>query len=302
MDDRQAIGAAASRPLPARASTARAPARRGARRSLGPRALAAFKILFASLLSVAVLFPLYAMVTSSLKLNADVFDLRLIPKVLSTSGYAFVFKEDFSRYFLNSLFIAATVTVVALAFHAMSGYALARLDFAGKRLIFLWILSTLMVPFAVIMIPLFILVKSLGLLNSYAGVIMPAIPHAFGIFLFRQFFLTMPKDLGDAATIDGCSMFQTFSRIFLPLSKPVAMMLAVSFFIANWNNYLWPLVVNQQKRLWVLQVAVASFVGRNNTPWNAILAAGVITVLPSVLIFFVLQKSLVEGIKMSGIK
>jgi multiple sugar transport system permease protein len=266
------------------------------------RALSAIKIAFAIVVAAAVLFPMYAMVVSSLKPNTEVFDLRLLPKTPSLSGYEYVAKESFSRYFLNSLIIASTVTVVALAFHSMSGYALARLDFAGKRLVFLWILSTLMVPFAVIMIPLFILVKSLDLLNSYAGVILPAIPHAFGIFLFRQFFMTMPKDLGDAARIDGCSMFQTFSRIFLPLSKPVAMMLAVSFFIANWNNYLWPLVVNQKKALWVIQVAVASFVGRNDTPWNAILAAGVLTVLPTVAMFFVLQKSLVEGIKMSGIK
>ena len=266
------------------------------------RPRAAIKLLFALIWAFVALFPLYAMIVGSLKPNTEVFDLRLLPKTPSVSGYTFVLKENFSRYFLNSLYISTAVTAVALAFHAMSGYALARLDFVGKRIVFLWVLSTLMIPFSVIMIPLFILVKTLGGLNSYAGVILPAIPHAFGIFLFRQFFLTMPQDLDDAATIDGCSMFQIFSRIFLPLAKPVAMMLAVSFFIANWNNYLWPLVVNQKKSLWVLQVAVASFVGRNDTPWNAILAAGVLTVLPSVLIFFALQKSLVEGIKISGMK
>jgi multiple sugar transport system permease protein len=260
------------------------------------------KYLFAAAWAAAVLFPLYAMFVCSIKPNTEVFDLRLVPRTLSLDGYRYVLEQNFTRYFLNSFFISATVTVAALLFHSMSGYVLARMDFTGRRFVFVWILSTLMVPFAVIMIPLFILVKGFGWLNSYAGVIVPAIPHAFGIFLFRQFFLTIPGDLEDAAVIDGCSLFQTYRKIFVPLSKPVTMMLAVSFFIANWNNYLWPLIVNQEKRLWVLQVAVASFIGRNDTPWNAILASGVVTALPSVIMFFILQKSLVEGIKMSGIK
>jgi multiple sugar transport system permease protein len=260
------------------------------------------KYVGAIVLAFVVIFPLYAMVSSSLKPNAEVFDLKLIPRHLSLSGYQYVLKESFSLYFFNSLLISATVTVVALVFHSMSGFALARLSFVGRKVVFIWILSTLMIPFSVIMIPLFILVKTLRWLNTYWGVIVPAIPHAFGIFLFRQFYLTIPKELDDAATIDGCSIFQTFARVFVPLSKPITMMLAVSFFIANWNNYLWPLIVNQERTLWVLQVAIASFVGRTDTPWNAILGASVMTAVPTIIMFFALQKSLVEGIKMSGIK
>ena len=184
----------------------------------------------------------------------------------------------------------------------MSGYALARLKFAGRDAIFLWILSTLMIPFSVIMIPLFILMKQFDWLNSFKGIIIPAIPHAYGIFLFRQFFKTIPNDLQEAATIDGCSAFRVFVSIFLPLSKSISITLGVAFFIANWNNYLWPLIVTQNKKMWVLQVALANFIGRNDTPWNAIMASGVITVIPIIVIFFVLQKNLVEGIKMSGIK
>jgi len=260
------------------------------------------KLFFALLFVFLILFPIYVMVISSLKPNAQVFDLKLIPRSFSLEAYIYVIKANFTRYFLNSFFISATVTVAALVFHSMSGYTLARINFPGKHILFLWILSTLMIPFAVIMIPLFILVKQFGWLNSYAGVIIPAIPHAYGIFLFRQFFLTMPKDLEDAAVIDGCSHFQVFYRIFVPLSKPITMMLAVAFFIANWNNYLWPLIVNHDRNLWVLQVAIASFVSRNDTPWNAMLGASVFATIPSIVMFFVLQKSLVEGIKMSGIK
>jgi multiple sugar transport system permease protein len=260
------------------------------------------KILCAIILAFCLLVPIYLMVVSSLKPSADVFDLKLIPKVFSVEGYVLAFKENFLRYFLNSLFIASVVTIFGLIFHAMSGYSLARLNFVGKKIVFIWILSTMMIPFSVIMIPLFILIKEFGWLNTFKGNIIPAIPHAYGIFLFRQFFLTIPKDLEEAATIDGCHPFAIFTKIFIPLSKPITITLAVAFFIANWNNYLWPLIVNQSQNMWVLQVALANFVGRVGTPWDAMMAAGVMTILPTVIMFFVLQKYLVEGIKMSGIK
>lgn len=266
------------------------------------RLIYAIKILFGVILAVVLLMPIYMMVISSFKPNTDIFDLRLIPKTISFEGYKITWKQNFYKYFLNSLFISTTVTVVALIFHSMAGYALARLEFAGKKFVFLWIISTLMIPFSVIMIPLFILVKDLNWLNTFRGVIIPAIPHAYGIFLFRQFYMTIPKDLEEAATIDGCSQFKIFTSIFLPLSKPISVTLAVAFFIANWNNYLWPLIVNQKQSMWVLQVAIANFIGRNDTKWDAIMASGVITVLPTIIMFFGLQKYLVEGIKMSGLK
>jgi multiple sugar transport system permease protein len=266
------------------------------------RTLLAAKIAFACALAVCMLVPVYIMAINSFKPVADVFDGRLIPLKTSVDGYLQVAEHNFHIYFFNSLFVSVTVTVTALLFHSMAGYALARLDFPGRRMVFLWILSTLMIPFSVIMIPLFILVKQMGMLNSYAGMIIPAIPHAYGIFLFRQFFLTIPKDLEEAADIDGCTPFGIYLRVFLPLSKSISVTLAVAFFIANWNSYLWPLVVNQDQRKWVLQVAIADFIGRNDSPWNAIMAAGVIAVLPTIALFFILQKYLVEGVKMSGLK
>mgnify|MGYP000934297961 CR=1 FL=1 len=260
------------------------------------------KIILALFMGILILFPIYMMLASSLKPKTEVFDMKLIPDTFTTEGYALSIEENFGHYFLNSLYVTLTVTVVALIFHAMSGYALARLNFAGKNGVFMWILSTLMIPFSVIIIPLFILVKDFGWLDSFKGIIIPAIPHAYGIFLYRQFFMTMPKELEDAATIDGCSHFGIFLRIFLPLSKPISITLAIAFFVANWNNYLWPLIVTQDRDMWVLQLALANFIGRNDTPWNAIMASGVMTVFPVMVIFFVLQKYLVEGIKMSGIK
>ncbi|EMS73438.1 carbohydrate ABC transporter permease [Ruminiclostridium cellobioparum] len=260
------------------------------------------KVVIAAILGIMVVFPIYMMFISSVKPKSDVFDMKIIPGTFTMDGYTTALNENFGRYFSNSLFVSTVVTLVALVFHAMSGYALARLDFVGKKGMFLWIISTLMIPFSVITIPLFILMKQFDWLNSFKGIIIPAIPHAYGIFLYRQFFITMPDDLEEAATIDGCSYLGIFTKIFLPLSKSISVTLGVAFFIANWNNYLWPLIVTQKQSMWVLQVALANFVGRSDTPWNAIMASGVITVIPIIIIFFALQKHLVEGIKMSGLK
>jgi multiple sugar transport system permease protein len=260
------------------------------------------KIILGIIIAVIFILPIYIMASSALKPTTEVFDLKLIPKTITLSGFQYALGQNFLRYFLNSFFISIVVTVIALIFHAMAGYALARLNFKGKDFVFLWVISTLMIPFSVIMIPLFIMVKELNWLNTFRGVIIPAIPHAYGIFLFRQYYSTMPKELEEAATIDGCSNFQIFSKIFLPLSKPISITLGVAFFIANWNNYLWPLIVNQNQSKWVLQVAISSYIGRNDTPWNAVMAAGGIAVIPTIIIFFVLQRYLVEGIKMNGLK
>ena len=264
--------------------------------------VSAVKIIIAFLIIVIVLFPIYLMFVSSVKPKSEVFDMQLIPQTFTMDGYQKALDENLAQYFLNSLFVSATVTLAALAFHAMAGYVLARIPFSGRNGVFLGILSTMMIPFSVIMIPLFIMMKQFDWLNSYQGLILPAIPHAYGIFLFRQFFVTLPKDLDEAATIDGCTKFGIFAKIMLPLSKSICITLAVAFFIANWNNYLWPLIVTQKNNMWVLQIALANFIGRADTPWNAIMASGVITVIPIILIFLFLQRYLVEGIKMSGLK
>lgn len=257
------------------------------------------------LAAVIVLLPIYIMVLSSFKPLPRIFDLALIPdpSILTLDNYREVFVSGgFLRYIGNSLFIASTVTAVALFLHAMAGYALARLRFPGRQVIFVWVLSTLMVPFAVIMIPLFIIVRNLGLTNSLWGIILPAIPHAYGIFLFRQFYLGIPHELEESAMMDGLSHYGIFFRIVAPLSTAIAVTLAVAFFVANWNSYLWPLIVTQKRELWVIQIAIANFRGERTVAWNLVLAASCITIVPTIAIFLVFQRYLVEGIKMSGIK
>jgi multiple sugar transport system permease protein len=258
----------------------------------------------AVLLGVLMIFPIYMLVISSLRAETNVFDVNLLPSAAVLSNYVTAWTDTgLPRSIMNSIFVSTTVTVVAMVFHAMSGYALARLQFPGKALVFAWMLSTLMVPFAVIMIPLYLITKNLGLANSFAGLIIPSIFNAYGIFLFRQFYREFPKELEEAAYMEGLSLAGTFFRIAFPLSVPIIVPLTIGFFLANWNAYLWPLIITQDETLWVVQQELASLVGGGYfTPWNIVLAAAVIAAVPTVILFLIAQKYLVEGIKMSGIK
>lgn len=267
------------------------------------RMCSVLRIVVCLVIAVFILTPVVLLVASSLKPSDQIMNLGLFNSPLSIESYIAVLKEDtFFRYMKNSFIVAGTVTFSALLFHAMAGYALARLNFIGKNAVFSWILSTMMVPFSVLMIPLFVIVKVFGLLNTLGSVILPSIPHAYGIFLFRQFFLGIPSDIEEAATIDGASYIGIFYRIFLPLSKSIMIALGASFFIRNWNRYLWPLVVLREKRLWLIQVAIAAYQHEYSMDWSRVLTACVIAIAPIVVLFFTFQKYLVEGVKMSGIK
>jgi len=259
----------------------------------------------ATVLAGFVLFPVYVLGVSSLKPLAQVFDLRLFPPLgdLTLQNYVEVLRtQSFGRYILNSAIVSSVVTLAALWFHSMAGYAFARLRFRGRTAIFIWMLCTMMIPFAVIMIPLFIIVRSLGMANSLWGIIVPMIPNAYGVFFFRQFYLGLPRELEESAKIDGASNWLIYRAIIVPLSTTIALTLATTFFLTNWNRYLWPLIVNQKKQFWVVQVAIATFRDDKEVAWNLILAASCITALPTILLFAIFQRYLVEGIKMSGVK
>jgi multiple sugar transport system permease protein len=255
--------------------------------------------------AIVLVGPLVWMLSASLKTSGEALAIPapLLPAVPRWQNYVDVFSQvPFARYMLNSLFVATTVTVVALLLHSMAAYSLARLHYPGRDIIFVGMLSTLMVPFTVIVIPLFILIKTLGWVDSYQALIIPAIPHAFGIFLLRQFYLGLPRELEEAALIDGASRIQVYWRIVLPLSRPILMALGILFFLANWNNFLWPLIVTQSPDLWVVQLGIQHFTGQHGSAWNLIMAASTVAAMPTLAVFFLLQRHRVEGIKMTGIK
>jgi multiple sugar transport system permease protein len=209
---------------------------------------------------------------------------------------------DFIRFLWNTFFVSAVVTIIALIFHSMAGYALARLRFPGRDAIFLAMFATFLISQPVIIVPLFILARTLHLLDSYAGLIVPSIFNAFGIFLLRQFYLGVPRELEEAALIDGAGYFRIWRSIILPLSRPILSALAILFFLANWNSFLWPLTIISDQDLWMVQVAIANFHQQYNGSWNYIMAASTVVALPTIVMFVIFQKRIVESIKTSGVK
>lgn len=256
------------------------------------------------ILGLCMVFPIYLMLISSLRSETTVFNFQLLPTEFHFSNFHDAWSgSGLPRAILNSVIVSVTVTVVAMVFHAMSGYALARFHFPGQKVIFGWMLSTLMVPASIIMLPLYLITKDLGMANSYWGLIVPSVFNAYGIFMFRQFYREFPKELEEAAYMEGLSLAGTFFRVAFPLSVPIIVPLTIGFFLANWNSYLWPLIITQDEKLWVIQLALAHLVGGGYyTPWNTVLAAAVIAAIPTFILFFFAQRYLVEGIKMSGIK
>jgi multiple sugar transport system permease protein len=252
--------------------------------------------------AVALVFPIVILFVTSLKTKGDVFTISLIPDPFTLGSLAQAFTPGLLRALLNSLLVSTVVTVVAMFIHAMAGYALARFDFPFKRQAFVVILGSLMIPMTTILVPLYMVVRQMGLTNSLAGLILPLLFNAYGIFLFRQFYLDFPKELEEAAELDGCGRFATFGRVVLPLSRPVIVPLTVAFFLGTWNNYLWPLVVNQDKRFETVQVYLANMISGYNTSWNLVIASAAISVLPVFVLFFFLQRQLRDGITTTGIK
>ena len=260
-------------------------------------------MLVALVLAAMTVFPLLWMLMISFKAQAEVFQPVLLPKAPSLKNFIYVLTEvPFVRYLFNSFVVSAAITIIALWFHTMAGYALARLRFPGREAIFLAIFSTFLVSLPVIIVPLFILVRAMGMLDSYAGLIVPAIFNAFGIFLLRQYYLSLPRELEEAAIIDGASYWRIYWSVILPLSRPIVASLAILFFLANWNSFLWPLTVTSNQDLWVVQVGIASFRSQYASSWQYIMAASTIVAAPMLLIFIVFQKQIMESIKTSGLK
>jgi multiple sugar transport system permease protein len=256
-----------------------------------------------ALVALLTVVPLFWMVATAFKTRQEATQLTLLPAAPTLDNFRYVFTEvPFPRYMFNSFLVSFTVTVVALFFHSMAAYALARLRFPGRELIFSLIFSTLLVSLPVILVPLFILVRELGMLDSYAGLIIPAIFHAFGIFLLRQFYLGIPRELEEAAIVDGAGYWRVYANIILPLSRPILAALAVFFFLANWNSFLWPLTITNNPDLWVVQIGIASFRQQYASSQQYIMAASTVVALPTMLLFFVFQRQLVESIKTSGLK
>ncbi|MBI3957984.1 MAG: carbohydrate ABC transporter permease [Chloroflexi bacterium] len=250
--------------------------------------------------------PVYYMATTSIKAEAEVFAIPVhwIPHEFKPQNYPEAFAAaPFARYFYNSTVVAIAVVFSTLFFSALAGYGFAKFSFPGKTLFFLFVLSTLMIPFQILLIPLYVLVYHLGWTNNYAGLIIPGALTAFGVFLMRQFCLTLPDELLDAARIDGCSEPGIFWRIVLPLLKPPLASLAIITFLGSWNNFLWPLIVVNKGSLFTLPVGMTVFTQPMRAPyWTYIMAVSTVSTVPVVVVFLALQKYFIQGVVLSGMK
>jgi multiple sugar transport system permease protein len=250
--------------------------------ALGFRVSRWMLFLSTAILAIITASPLVWMISASLKEPGEIFNSTLLPQHPTLNNFAYVFTQlPFVRYILNTFFVAGTITVLALFFHSMAGYAFARLRFPGREAIFLVIFSTFLVSLQVIIVPLFILVEKMGMVNTYIGLIIPVTFNAI---------------------IDGASYWGIYWNIMLPLSRPILSALAVFFFLVNWNAFLWPLTITTNQDLWLVQLGIASFQGQYSAAWNYIMAASVVVAMPTLILFFVFQRQLVESIKTTGIK
>jgi multiple sugar transport system permease protein len=208
----------------------------------------------------------------------------------------------FGRFFLNSFLVTGATVIGNLVFCSLAGYAFARFRFFGRDVLFVVLLATLMIPFQVVMIPIFLIMRHLGLVDTLGALILPNLVTPFGIFLMRQFFRTLPIELEEAARIDGCSRLGTLIRIVLPLSGPALATLAVIAFLWNWNDFLWPLVVIQSEHNMTLQLGLSTFQGAHSTVWTLLMAGNVLAVLPMLVAFLLAQRQFVNSIASAGIK
>lgn len=256
------------------------------------------------------LTPFLWMIASSFKPQAEIFGSSFPLRIEAfyaprptLEHYEKVFTvAPFARYLLNTLFIAVTVLFGHLLIASLAAYSFARLRFPGRDILFIGVLSTMIIPGEVTFMPLFLVIRSLGWIDHYAALIVPPLSGVFGIFLLRQFFRDIPRDLEDSARIDGCSVLGIYRHIILPLSKSVLITLGLMVFIAEWGSFMWPLVVMNTPAKQVIQVGIANFTTTYGIYWGRILAASTMASIPIIALFVVLQRYYVRGIVMSGIK
>jgi multiple sugar transport system permease protein len=277
-------------------------ASRISRRS-APRGIAINLLLV--LCALLAIFPLVWMVSVSFMApgEASHFPPPLLPKAPTLVNYHELFsQEGIGRYFLNSLMLACAATLLSLAFNVAAGYAFAKLRFKGRERIFKLLLGALVIPGQVAMLPLFLILKQMGLVNTYIGVLIPAAASIFGIFLVRQYALTIPDALLEAARLDGAGEWRIFRSIVLPLLAPILVTLAIFSFLGSWNDFMWPLIVLTDKDLYTLPVALASL-SREHVMDNEMMMAGsVLTILPVLLLFLALQRFYIQGLLVGSVK
>jgi multiple sugar transport system permease protein len=270
----------------------------------GQRLLIYGVLIFIALL---IILPLLWMLSTSFKPKAEWFlpQIHWLPRTFTWDNYDKILNNPslpVERWFLNSLLISTLTTALVLTVDSIAAYAYARMEFFGKRVLYGMLLATLFLPGMMFLVPNFLTVANLNLLNSYAGVIMPSLAGVFGIFFMRQFFESLPKELEEAAYIDGATRIQTFFRIALPLSKPALATLGIITFLSSWNDFLWPLLILKERHLQTLPPGLRTLQGAYTSEYGQMMAGAVITSIPVLLLYLVLQRYVVQSVQTAGLK
>lgn len=256
------------------------------------------------LYSIITFLPFAWALSASFKTLSEISlgGLDFIPQYFTLDNYKKIFVQEplFGRWLLNSIFVAICVTGFNILFNSMAGYALARIRFLGNQLLFVVILAILMIPGQITLIPSYLILKTLGWLNSYQGLIIPNVVNATFIFMMRQFFLSFPKELEEAASLDGLSRLETFFSIVLPLAKPALAAQAIFIFMGSWNNFLTPLIILSDPEMFTLPLGLNAFKGQYITYWNYIMAASMVLTVPALAIYAFFNRYFIQGVTFTG--
>lgn len=264
-----------------------------------------FTYITLSLLSIVYIFPVFWVVVSSFKGKNELYKWppSIFPSHFTFENYEMAFKAGkFGLLFMNSLFVTIVSTLLLLLINSMAGYALAKYRFRGDTFILIAFISTLMIPLEVIMIPIFKVISKLGLYNSLWGIIIPPAATPTGVFLMRQYLLTIPNELLEAARIDGAGEWKIYWRIVLPIAQPIMAVLAIFSFMWRWDDFLWPLIVISDPNKYTVQLAISNFIGQYDVDWGSLLAMTVVTMVPVLAVFLMFQKHFVQGMATTGMK
>ncbi|MBR1424456.1 carbohydrate ABC transporter permease [bacterium] len=264
------------------------------------------------LVSLLSIFPFIWLLSTSLKgagENIFAYPPTIIPKDFTWANYTGVWQRvNLMRYFINSMIVAGATVVLNLILSSLAGYPLARMEFKGKKIVFFAILATIMVPFQAIMLPVYLITLKLHLVDSvndtmgFIGLVMPFAVSAFGIFLMRQAFLSIPREMEEAAIVDGCNVFQVFWKVLLPMVKPTLAVLAIFTFIGSWGEFLWPSIVLTKETMYTLPVGVNNLQGMFSSNWRFIAAGSIISTIPIIIFFLAMQKYFISGENEGAVK
>lgn len=255
--------------------------------------------------AIVMITPFLWMILTALKTYPETIHVppTIFPKQWQFQNFIKVFQQiDLLTYYRNTIIMVVGRTVGQLIFCSLTAYAFARMRFKGRNVLFVLVLSLLMVPSQIVLIPSFVIMKEFGWIDTFYALITPGIFSAFGVFLLRQFFMAIPKELDESAKMDGCSYFGIYWRIILPLSKPAMIALAIFAIISTWNDFLWPLIVTNSDKMRVLSIGLASFQGQYVTDYPMLMTGGVLATIPMIIVFIFLQKYFIEGISLTGTK